>query len=207
MNLNQIQQDYLLLMQEIEDNDGVLDESMEERLYINQNELEDKLKAYGYVIRLKNNEIKFIDDEIARLSTFKVIKNNLIERLKKSIQGALLLYGTDGKSGNKQLKYDTLNIYNVYHKPTIIEDEENFNNMEFINFTLNEKLTKEESALLVETLLKKRLGITELSPDLIANGVSVSKAIDKTKIGKALKNGQEVDGAHLDEEANYIVIK
>lgn len=207
MNIFQIQEDYLKLMQEIEDNDGVLDESMEERLYINENELQDKLKAYHHIIKMKNAEIGMIDEEVARLNTIKVVKENLIARLKKTVQTALLIYGSTGKTGNKQLKYDTLSIYNVYHKPVIIEKEEDFKDNNFINFSLNEKLTKEESALLVETLLKKRLGITQLSPDLIANGVAVSKAIDRVKLKKALSNGEEVDGAHLDEDANYIVIK
>jgi len=92
-NLHTITTDYLELIREIEEQDGVLDETTEQALKINESELQYKALAYKEVIQTKDALNKRIDEEIKRLQSMKKTNNNVIDRLKTNLLGAVNLFG------------------------------------------------------------------------------------------------------------------
>jgi hypothetical protein len=188
-NIFNIAEEYLSLCNEIEEAEGELTPELNERLTINQEELERKIKAYFHIIQTKDSESKLIDDEISRLLELKKSKENVIEKLNERMLFAVNIFGETGKSGNKTLKYDTCSFWTVKHKPLVIEDEETFTNPNFTRYQINEKLTLEDRNKLVEEGY-----ITKDTP----------KVILKTELKNAIKEGQKIEGAYIDEKACYL---
>lgn len=88
-----IQEDYLRLMDEIEQAEGELSEELENRLTINQAELETKSVSYGYVIRQFDAEVDQINKEIERLTKLSSAKQKAQQGLKDRIKDAMLAHG------------------------------------------------------------------------------------------------------------------
>lgn len=189
-NLFNIAEEYFKLLRDIEEVDGVLDEDLEERLKINQDQLEAKCKAYVYLMRLTEGNNKLIDDEVERLN--KIKKSNLIivERFKSRLFDAVNLFGYEGKSGNRKLDFDTLKLYTSSTKVLSFNNEEEFNDEAFINFKLTNKLTKWEHEQVMDVL----------------SNVEFEQSIDKVALKKALGEGEEVEGVNLVTK-EFIVIK
>jgi hypothetical protein len=196
-SLFNISAEYLMLMNEIEELEGEITPEIESALKINQEQLEEKCRAYHCVIQLKKGDIKIAEDEISRLNSHITKSNNLIERLKKSVGEALELYGEFGKSGNKKLSFPNLTIYNVYHKPLYFEDEANFNESEYCKLNLIDKLSFEQGKQVADLLGYE-------AKDLFAN---FNRIILKKEIKDALLTGTEIKGVAINKTANYIIIK
>jgi hypothetical protein len=178
MNLFNISEEYLKLIDEIEFQDGVLEEDQVKQLEIIESELESKLHAYYYIIKQKEAEMALLKDERDRLSTLTKSKENLISRLKESVLAAVTLFGEDGKSGNKKIKYHDLSLYTV-NKSSVHVDEDIFEELDYFNYSI--KLDR---------------GQFETIESLIPND-AYTKALNKTKLGAALKEGVEVKHASL----------
>lgn len=73
--------------------EGELTDELEERLIINQNELQTKAVNYGFVIKDSKHTISAIDDEIKRLQGLKKVEENKQDRLIQAISDAMNLYG------------------------------------------------------------------------------------------------------------------
>lgn len=204
-NLFNISEEYLRIIDMIEELEGEVTPELEEMLHINRNEYEAKMKAYHYVIKQADGDIQLLKDEQANLGRRVKSKENMIERLKATMLAALELYGNDGKSGNKTSKFDTVTIYNVYHKPLII-DEEMFNNEDYIKYGLNDKLTKQEAETIASLLLTMRHAGKASSKEDIDDFISklMNKSITRDKLKEDLKLGTKVEYATLDEKASYI---
>lgn len=123
-NLFNIQEEYYEILQQIEELEGEITPELEEALKINKENLEAKIKAYYYYIKQNEGNIKTIEDEIERLQTKIGSITNVNIRLKDKVKEALELFGDDGKSGNKTLKFTDLSIWNVYNKPLRLEIED-----------------------------------------------------------------------------------
>jgi len=91
--LYDIKQEYLELVNEIEELDGELTPELEYKLKINQSELTNKAIAYHSVILSKEAFNTTVDNEIKRLQALKKQNNNVIDRLKNSLVSAIELYG------------------------------------------------------------------------------------------------------------------
>lgn len=171
---------------ENEINDGELIKALE----INETELHDKIKSYYYVIKMKEAEIKLADDEIKRIQQIKKTKENLIDRLKDSVNKALKMWGTKTDAGGYKMKVGDLSVWNVFHKPVKLSDD--FNNITYAKYTIKDKLTKEE----VEAI-KKAVG----------KPIEIDISFDKTKIKSDLQSGIEIKGATIDNDASYVRFK
>ena len=121
-----IEDQYLDLMQQIEEAEGELTPELEEQLDINQKDLENKVKAYHHVIVQNKGEADTIDEEIKRLQSLKQIKTNLVDKLREKLLNATIIFGYDGKSGNKKMDFDTLKMWTKFTRPVIIDDEDKF---------------------------------------------------------------------------------
>ena len=193
-----IQQEYLELMDEIEET-GELTQEQEEKLAINIENFEVKMNDYTNVVKQLNGDCTMIDDEIQRLNDLKIIKQNLIIRLKTSMRDALLLYGETGKTGNKILDLGTVKFYTKKNEVVIIPDEDRFMlKNDYVNSDVTLRIPK---ANLDDTLehLEKRYGKIAL------NDIKYNNKIDKTTLKEDLKNKVDVDGASLVNNPSLII--
>jgi len=160
--LYQIEQEYMILADEIIANEGELSPELENRLMINQDQLEAKGKGYGYIIKDIEAEIDAIDMEIKRLSAMKKSRSNAVDKLKTSLSDAMQLFDIT------ELKTPTLKI----------------------NFRKSESVEIENIALLDRDFIKvvttesaDKIAIKEA----IKNGVQVTGATLKQNLNLQIK--------------------
>lgn len=91
--LYEIKNEYLELINQVEELEGEITPEIEEKLTINQNELQNKAIAYHSVILAKDSFNLQIDNEIKRLQALKKRNNSLIDNLKQRLVGAIQMFG------------------------------------------------------------------------------------------------------------------
>jgi hypothetical protein len=182
MNIFNLSTEYLQLMSEIEELDGELTPELEERLSINQDNVRMKLKAYRYIKLMLDGDINVIDNEIERLSALKKSKNNTIDRIKETMLNAVLIFGDDGKSGNKKMDYPDFKLWTTNRQVLNIEREEEFNNPDYIKISIGDKLNWED----YNKIKQLDIGLEK-----------VSTSISRTELLADLKLGVEVEGAEI----------
>ena len=107
MNIWQIQQELLSIFEELEENGGELNEELEQRLSISQEDFRSKIENYTNMIKVVKGEIATIDEETKRLDKLKKTKTAFIERLSKILINGIELFGDTTKSGSKVFDYGT----------------------------------------------------------------------------------------------------
>ena len=105
-----ITEDYMEVLHEIEDNDGAINEELEERLKIAEDELEDKLRAYRHIIKTNDTFVKMNKDEVVRLRERNKTFDNTKDRLVSHIIPALHMFGNQTASGNFSLKFADFSV-------------------------------------------------------------------------------------------------
>jgi hypothetical protein len=93
-----IQQEYINLLNQLEEAEGELTPELEQALAITEQELEVKSVGYSHVIRKTESDIDVIAAEIKRLQALKKSKENTIERLKSSVENAMVMFGIESIS-------------------------------------------------------------------------------------------------------------
>lgn len=182
-NIFEIQQEYLALYNEIEENDGVLTEELMDELTIKQEELESKLKGYYYVIKTVDGQVETIDKEIERLNKIKKSKTNSIQRLKEVMLNTVITFGKEDKSGNHKMD---LGLFKMW--------------------TRNQKYVEVNEFLLPDRFLKTKIDGSLLVLKPLANKIGYdlsdrSKMTPmKNEIKKAIEFGEKVEGAELKEK-------
>jgi hypothetical protein len=197
-SLYSIEAQYHQLMLEIEENEGELTDELLEELKINEEELEFKVKSYiSFIAHLKGEE-QAIKDEKARLSNRQNVVNNLIDKLKSNLKDATVLFGEEGKSGNKVLAYDTCKLYTRKNEVVEIRDESKFilNTDTGVYATLKTKFSKPDLIKLIPFI--KQLKGKEFDVDY-------NYSIDKTRIKSELKVGVEIPNVALVRKDNIII--
>jgi len=157
-------------------------------------EAKEKIKAYYYVIKMKQSEIELVKDEIKRLDAKNKSKELLIKKLKNRVNEALETFGETGKTGNKKITMPDLTVFNVYHKPVIITD--NFNDTLLMRHKIKSNINYEEIKRVAEVLNKE-----------FNKQIEISSEPDMRKIKDELKAGKEVKGAYIDTNASYVRFK
>jgi len=94
----------------LENNTDELPEEINERLVINQDELNDKLKNYYFVITELNGDLESIKAHQKVMAAKKKAVENNIARLKSYVGQALELYGEENKTGNKFYKHELFKV-------------------------------------------------------------------------------------------------
>jgi hypothetical protein len=92
LNIYQIEQEYISLAESIINNGGEVDEATEQALAINKDQLEQKGRGYGFVVKQLENDCDIIDSEIARLRALKDSRSKTIDKLKETVKNAMELY-------------------------------------------------------------------------------------------------------------------
>ena len=91
--LYEIKNEYLELINQVEEMEGEITPEIEIKLNINQNELQNKAIAYHSVILSKDAFNMQIDNEIKRLQALKKRNNSLVDNLKDRLVGAIQMFG------------------------------------------------------------------------------------------------------------------
>ena len=106
-----INEEYLKIIQELEESGGEITPELEERLNITREQLESKLKAYYAIIKQNEALIDLSKDEKNRLNDRQKTKENLIDRLKKIVVYTVEQFGeVKPNAKNKSLNFDTLGV-------------------------------------------------------------------------------------------------
>lgn len=95
MNIYQIQNEYLILVNQIIENGGEVTPQQELNLQITRDQLQDKGTNYAFVIKKLDAECDIIDAEIKRLTELKKVRQNACERLKANISHAMQIFEVD----------------------------------------------------------------------------------------------------------------
>lgn len=91
--LYNINNDYLELISQVEEAEGVLTPELEQALSINKSELEVKSIAYVEIIKQRESLNERIDNEIKRLQALKKSNDTLVSKLKNNLLNAVNLFG------------------------------------------------------------------------------------------------------------------
>ena len=91
--LYNINNDYLELISQVEEAEGVLTPELEQALTINKSELEVKSIAYVEIIKQRESLNERIDNEIKRLQALKKSNDTLVSKLKNNLLNAVNLFG------------------------------------------------------------------------------------------------------------------
>lgn len=105
-NISAELQDIILQLEEGEATDELL-----ERLSITEDNLKEKIGSYIQVIRRYSNDVTECKAEKDRVNQIQKVRNNTVERLKKVVLEAVLMFGSTGKSGNKVIEGPTYKLY------------------------------------------------------------------------------------------------
>lgn len=115
-NLFEIEKEYRELAQQVIDAEGELSPELEEQLAINQQQLETKGRAYGYVIKERQYDNDIVDAEIARLTAIKKRNDRTITKLKETLRNSMEVFGVE------EIKSPTLKICFLKSKAVVFTD-------------------------------------------------------------------------------------
>jgi hypothetical protein len=177
-----IEQEYLHIMDVIESMEGEVTPEIAAMLEINREDLERKMKAYHHVMVMNQSDIVACNNEIERLQGLVERKNKITETLKKAMLTATLLYGETGKTGNKKLKFDTLQMW-TKKSESVSVNEDTFDDADYTKYTTTYKFTKKQ----IEDILEKA--------NVNVKEDTIHKVISKTDIKDAIEKGVIVKDA------------
>ena len=95
MNIYNIQSEYQQLVNQLIENGGELTPELELALQINKDNFHSKSENYGYITKQFDGEMDIIDNEIKRLQQAKRSREKTIQRLKDTIELAMLTFDVD----------------------------------------------------------------------------------------------------------------
>lgn len=196
MNIFQLSEEFLYLLQDIEDAEGEITEELAERLAINKEDFSKKMDGYAKIIRSLQGNVETIKDEAKRLSDLKVSTENKIDKMKQVMNEALKLFGEVGKTGNQTFKTGTNSFWNVYHKPLVITDETKVPE-DYLQYDLKTHLPEEAMKDIADTLADY---------ELLA--ITFDSSIKRDALKKAVENGTvNLPEIYIDMNASYLRIK
>ena len=100
-SLYQISNELLSIFNEIESNDGEVNEEQLQALEIAQENLQEKLSSYKKAIRCREADIDACKQEEKRIKAARQVKENRIDKLKDRMLEAILQFGYEGKPNKK----------------------------------------------------------------------------------------------------------
>lgn len=196
-NIYDISEEYLSIVSELEEAEGELTPELEEKLKINREDFEAKATAYIHIIRINEGESDFITTEIERLNGLKAGRLNKIERLKNTLKNAVILFGEDGKSGNKKVDLIIAKLWTTNRQSVEITDEDKF----LAEPENNKYCTVPIKALDYEEA--KELKTLAFDNNIFIDLGNIS--ISKTKIKEAIEAEIEVIGASIVTKASLTI--
>jgi hypothetical protein len=128
-SLFQIEEEYLALMAEVEDCEGVLDEELENRLSIAHEDYEKKMDAYAYRIKQIEAQGASLKEEAKRLNERAKALDNQVVALKNNMVKALNMFGDTTKTGNRSIRTEKF-TYRTIQSEAVVYDDKEWSNVE-----------------------------------------------------------------------------
>lgn len=191
-----INQKYLQIISELEENGGEATEEIEEALTITREEVAVKVSNYNWILAKIHGDVTLANNEITRLEDFKESKLRLIEKLEEKLLQSLLLFGIDDTLTPKQIR----------------DGKEPVKRLQCGLITLSTRKTPPSVEIISESDIPntyKKVDVTIQNLDVVtANSLKASLAKkefsykenvkpDKKKIADDIKSGIQVEGASL----------
>lgn len=200
-NLFEIQEEYLLILDDLEewmlnnpDSEGVIPEEFEERLNINRDEAASKIEGYYYVVKQLENEVELLAEEIARLKDRIDAKTKLAGNLKVRVAQAVKTFGIV-ETGKKSPALKTLKVKAVFISSPKVEITDAASVPSF--YKRHDLVLKNMPEDLSEDI-KELLAQQGLTPD-------DTLKISKEHILADVKAGIDtIPGIHYDSENGYV---
>ncbi len=203
-NLFEITHEYLDIINILEDEGGVTNEHLDNRLAIVQEQLQNKGLNYVHVIDEFKSQQERVDKEIARLQLFKEDRQRQIERLEYNLLQALLMFGKDDKLSPKQIEEGKKPVRRLEIGTLRLSTKRNPSSVEVKDpLLITDEYRKKTVALrwVTQATIDK---IKELYPDA---DIKVDDEVAIAKIKEALEENKEVPGAALRDGLIKLVIK
>ncbi len=181
-SLFNITREFQELIEDLQEEEGVLTEELEERLAINRNDFEEKATQYFNAIQALEASISADKAVISRF-TKKISRDDaVITRLKEVLGSALKLYhlSKDAKTGKDKYAVALPDVgVTVYmHRSESVELDRDFKNEKYGNYTIKGKFSKAE----IDKMLAVVKAETEYSADKTLIKKELSKLEDKPVI-------------------------
>ena len=189
LQLHNLEQDYIHLLNIIEEAEGEITPEIETALSINEEGLEKAVTSYKHVMDVLDGNIDMANKEIERIKKFKEFKENAKQRFYKALLQALLLYGEEDKKGIHRLEFGTLKLSTRRTKSVLIEDEDSLDE-KYLNIDLSK----------LDSLQYKK--IIDILPELAYTG---KKKISKTAISDDIKKNIAVKGASIQTKTSLTI--
>ncbi len=192
MNIWNITQELDKVFFDIEENDGEIDENLAARLSISEEDLHDKIDGYAMYIKALKSNNQLIKDEIESFRS--KIKSN--EARIKYLNTNILIpvikrYGEDtGK--NYRFKTAVRSLWTVIKKVVKLDDD--FANSNYIKKDLTLKGLDTDEFITMMDIVDDNEFETMSSPK-----------IDKKALKVDLENGDEIDGATLEDSESLTI--
>ena len=212
-NLFNIATEYLRAIDDLEnyfeenpEAEGEIPEHLHERIYINRNEMEEKLHAYKDVIDMFNADIALLQERAKELALKQKRAERTIERLKSVMAYAVKQFGTVNEKGNYKFKTSFGSFNYIRTDKVVVEDEAACPTaLKSYDFSLNKMTFRELSEF------KKYYEAFVKTQDSTNGELWYNKAIFnlegtvmKDAVKAKLKAGEAVPGCKLDPEAGHI---
>ena len=119
-SLYQISDELLSIFNEIESNDGEINEEQLQALEIAQENLQEKLSSYKKAIRCWETDIDACKQEEKRIKAARQVKENRIDKLKDRMLFAIQQFGYEGKpnKNGKTNRFYELSDGRIFTKTT-----------------------------------------------------------------------------------------
>lgn len=127
-SLYEIQEELLSLFADIEEAGGEITPEQEELLSITEDNFKEKLNNYYKLVLSFDADALASKNEAKRLTDRRKVLENRVERLKKTMLGAVEMFGANGKTGNKFIELPTVRIF-TRGANSVKLDEERINNL------------------------------------------------------------------------------
>lgn len=209
--LFKISEEYLQLISDLEEAEGVLTPELENRLQFRQEDLEIATVSSVNLINMLDSNIKAAETEITRIEAFITRKQKVRDNLKHSLLQALLLFGKEDKNGVKRLSYNTVELSTRKSKSIEIIDENlipnefkkidvTINNISITELTILKTILDEGAGYYYLNLMKavSKISKTELKPEIEKIQPLYEEEISNNET--AYKDGSITQQEFLDKE-------
>lgn len=188
-HLYQITEAYRMLLEEAEENEGVLSEEQNDLLNIAEDQFAEKSEQFCKIIKILESQEDFAEKEIERIKKYQNAIINRKDRIKQALLEAVKVFGNkDPKKDLWRYEIGTFKLHTMQSVQTIVD--ETIIDDKYKEVAITDRFTVEEVAKISELFDGRTF----------KNNVTILK----TPIKDALKEGQEIVGAEL--KTNYSLI-
>lgn len=156
MSLFKIKEEYLSILEELNETDGEITSEIADKLQISELELKDKAINYAFYIKKLESDNKVVGEEVSRLQEIKARNIKKIDSLEKSITAAMIMFGID------KVESPTLKLSLRKSEQVNISDESKLSDNFFTT-----KITKTVSKTALKDALKS--GVDIIGAELVIN--------------------------------------